>query len=419
MGLDYDAFTKAVVLPQGEFDRFLRGALSERRRILQSLLKLQVYRDMMQRANLKAKQFQGEQNIITAQLAAEDVDATEDNRIRISADIETLEADVVGADGKVKELAVFLPTALELRTNRTALTNAIDERAQTEIQLESARNGMTAQKKVIDAAQEQIEQLNVTSKKVAYNEELHQTLASLLPVAQELEQLEQEQTARRRELKSKTADGEQLKDKVTVADHKFKKATEARLTKEDDYSKAKQKRAQLKKQHGSADKIEQIVDDVQRLTGLNKELGRQEKDYGLLVKKQSQLETEIAKLAERETRAKGARAEAERLLNELSQRHSAQELRKHLTTGARCPVCEQIVARVPKGKAAATLESARADHELRRESWQDARDALTTARSELRGIPKQLDLVKSSCASIRQQVAHIAAKAAAGTRQGS
>jgi exonuclease SbcC len=152
---------------------------------------------------------------------------------------------------------------------------------------------------------------------------------------------------------------------------------------------------------------------VRRLTSLNKELGRQEKDYGLLVKKQSQLETEVAKLTERETRAKGARDQAERVLNELSQRHSAQELRKHLTTGARCPVCEQIVARVPKGTAAATLESARADHELRRESWQDARDALTTARSEQRGIPKHLDLAKSSCAGIRRQIADIAAKAEA------
>jgi DNA repair protein SbcC/Rad50 len=287
VGLDYDAFTKAVVLPQGEFDRFLRGELSERRRILESLLKLQVYRDMMQRANLRAKQFQGEQDLITAQLAAEYLDATEDNRVRIAADIETLEADVAQADRKVKELAVFLPTALELRTNRTALTNAIEEREQTDTQLKAARNGVTAQKKVIDAAQEQIERLNVTSKKVAYDEELHRVLASLLPVAQELEQLDQEQATRRRDLKRKTAEGEQLKDKAATADEKFRKATEARLTKENDYAKAKQKRAQLKKEHGSADKIEQIVEDVRRLTGLNKELGRNEKEHGLLVKKQS------------------------------------------------------------------------------------------------------------------------------------
>jgi DNA repair protein SbcC/Rad50 len=413
VGLDYEAFTKAVVLPQGEFDRFLRGELSERRRILESLLKLQVYRDMMQRANLNAKQFQGEQDLIKAQLTAEYLDATEQNRVQVSADIKSLEGDVGSADAKVKGLATLLPSALELRTHRAALTSATEQHEQTEQQVSSAHDVVTAQKKAVDAAQALIEELSVKSKKVAYDEELHQGLMSLLPVAQELELLQQDQAVRRRDLKRKTAEAEQLRDTIEAAGQKYKKASDVRLTKEEDYSKAKQKRAQLKKQHGSADKIEQIAADVQRLSGLSKQLGREERDYGLLVKKQSQLEAEIAKLVEKETQAKSARDEADRGLKELSQRHSAHELRKHLTPGERCPVCEQVVARVPKGTAAAALDKARAERDDRQESWQESRDALTTARSELRGIPKQLELVKNSCVSIKRQIADIAAKAEA------
>src|SRR5579862_6140026 len=45
VGLDFDAFVKAVILPQGEFDQFLRGDRAQRRQILEALLSLGVYRD--------------------------------------------------------------------------------------------------------------------------------------------------------------------------------------------------------------------------------------------------------------------------------------------------------------------------------------------------------------------------------------
>src|SRR5271157_34381 len=47
VGLDFDAFTKAVLLPQGRFDEFLRGDSAERRKILEVLLNLGMYREMM------------------------------------------------------------------------------------------------------------------------------------------------------------------------------------------------------------------------------------------------------------------------------------------------------------------------------------------------------------------------------------
>lgn len=38
VGLDYDSFTRAVLLPQGAFDQFLRGSAKERIKLLTSLL---------------------------------------------------------------------------------------------------------------------------------------------------------------------------------------------------------------------------------------------------------------------------------------------------------------------------------------------------------------------------------------------
>jgi exonuclease SbcC len=43
VGLDYDAFTRSVLLPQGQFQLFLAGEPQQRRRVLQELLRLDVY----------------------------------------------------------------------------------------------------------------------------------------------------------------------------------------------------------------------------------------------------------------------------------------------------------------------------------------------------------------------------------------
>jgi exonuclease SbcC len=53
LGLSFDAFTQAVVLPQGEFQRFLQSAPRERREILSKLLRLEIYTRMQQMATAK------------------------------------------------------------------------------------------------------------------------------------------------------------------------------------------------------------------------------------------------------------------------------------------------------------------------------------------------------------------------------
>ncbi len=54
LGLGYEAFTQAVVLPQNEFAEFLQSDPSDRRKILSSLLRLDVYERMMKRAGVLA-----------------------------------------------------------------------------------------------------------------------------------------------------------------------------------------------------------------------------------------------------------------------------------------------------------------------------------------------------------------------------
>jgi DNA repair protein SbcC/Rad50 len=76
VGLDYDAFTRSVVLPQGQFDRFLTGKPEERRKILIALLDLGVYEQMQRIANQRASEARREAEYIDRQLKADFANAT-------------------------------------------------------------------------------------------------------------------------------------------------------------------------------------------------------------------------------------------------------------------------------------------------------------------------------------------------------
>src|SRR5207302_3207419 len=54
LGLGFDEFTRCVVLPQGDFARFMHDKPAERQNLLVKLLDLDIYERMLQRANMRA-----------------------------------------------------------------------------------------------------------------------------------------------------------------------------------------------------------------------------------------------------------------------------------------------------------------------------------------------------------------------------
>ena len=78
LGLDATAFMQAVVLPQGEFARFLKAQPSERRDMLRSLLRLDVYERMRKQAERTSSSKRSTVETARKVLADEYVDVTED-----------------------------------------------------------------------------------------------------------------------------------------------------------------------------------------------------------------------------------------------------------------------------------------------------------------------------------------------------
>jgi exonuclease SbcC len=69
LGLSYEHFIKAVVLPQGAFADFLTDRPKDRQALLGELLDMGLYEEVMQRANVRAKVSDGKAKMVTESLA--------------------------------------------------------------------------------------------------------------------------------------------------------------------------------------------------------------------------------------------------------------------------------------------------------------------------------------------------------------
>ena len=136
VGLDFKGFTRAILLPQGEFDRFLRGNASERRELLKGLTNLDQLEKMRELASERAKNFKAKSDAIKTLLEGEYAVATAEALELIEAELLLLEADL-----KVAQAS--------LETNRTQLEEAREvtrivqelERAQTNMRTLTAQAG--------------------------------------------------------------------------------------------------------------------------------------------------------------------------------------------------------------------------------------------------------------------------------------
>lgn len=69
LGLTYEAFTRALLLPQGEFDRFLKGEAKERRRMLLDLFELTRLERAREKAASRKAALMGEKGRLEGELA--------------------------------------------------------------------------------------------------------------------------------------------------------------------------------------------------------------------------------------------------------------------------------------------------------------------------------------------------------------
>lgn len=176
VGLDYEGFTRAVLLPQGAFDEFLRGDATLRRQLLSSLLGLDKVESIQRLASTRASELKGEAEARRTLLSTEYQDLAPEALKQMASEVETLAA-AVDADGRAareleerlgrwRESARLFEERARLQERRERLRTAAERVTEVRARAEAAQRaaGVTPYAQQVDQAKGRVARAEAAAK---------------------------------------------------------------------------------------------------------------------------------------------------------------------------------------------------------------------------------------------------------------
>lgn len=387
VGLNFEGFTRAVILPQGRFDELLRGDSKQRRAVLKDLLGLEVFEKMMQQANTKAQNFVNQASHLES-LIHKDVSP------ELCKQLENSIGELQAKESHAKELLSKLNQGQEIAEELSAhRVTAKHQRAELEKAEEESRR-LNRQLTVAEEQREQhqraMQTISSSISALAYQPEEHLRIAQLLPRIQGLANL-RNQIA---ELKKEHADcDQQLRVKAADLEQANARLDEASRHVEEEEARLTNARSNLEaafNRYGSPQVVRNLagqwkksLEDASQSSALQAELQELQTQF-------SRREHVILELNRKMQEAEQAQNAAENLLEHLRLENRAMDLRQSLHAGEPCPVCEQIVTAVPELAMTADLEAAKQAVKEAQGSCQKARDEARRAPDRFATLEKQI-----------------------------
>ena len=418
VGLTYENFTRAVLLPQGAFDRFLHAKPGERTNLLRDLLGLTVTLEMAKRAGETAREAK------TRAQATEDrlqdyAGATPERRRELNTELTTLtgeHAALLEARGTLQERVQQLK----------ALQDLFDERAGVQRKLEA----LSAQEPEVTRSRQLLARAKDADKLLPYLSDLE---ARRSKEKQLSEQRVQQQNALGRAEKTfaaaQTALTEAERDAQNLPDlaARTEGLAEARLNLKD----LKEKGGTLQLADEAHEPYTAAAWDavrarLQQLPTLERARGevtdvqmRRNQARHAQAATEAQLkeaQTALTTLEAQGKKAKTRRERADAAYDEAVRVAPAAALRPHLHVGEACPVCEQTVSTLPppvtgdSGVLEKERDEAAADHDRLKEVYSEQRAALKTLEARLGDQTERLDRAETDLARRNKDLAALAAE---------
>ena len=452
LGLEAAAFMQAVILPQGEFARFLKAPPRDRRGMLRTLLRLDVYERMRERAQrlavarkstvdslrkLLSDEYAGVDEAAVAGLEAEHARVAESLAVSRKRRDEAQAALVRlrGRHAKTRELQGVEEKRAALRQQAEQVSR---DRARIEASARAApllpllreadraaSSAQTAQKAADeakahhDAAQKDWKQkaagLKSAEKAAKAIQPIREQVASLHQVLGRLSEREQLEAAVERQAQGlKVLESELSSLAATVESAKAVQAQQQAAVD------AARQAAEASGYDPELDELLQGIRDLAILLGAARksaaeqraELARKRKAVKEQAGKIERLKKEAAAARRSAEKAQRGCEAAEEALHRAHRLHEANHLRQGLVPGQPCPVCEQPVATPPPAYPAPELEAARAALDNARERQKEAdalarqgEDALTGEQARLQAARQGLAELESLYAEMQENIA--------------
>ncbi len=409
IGLDFFGFTKTVILPQGKFDVFLRGDPKERREVLSELLDVDVYQRMMKLANGRAKAAE----IRTDEREANvDAAATPEAKAEREQQLGDLSAQERASTTLCDKLRQLLPDALTLRDRRMSLAVSQGQlQADTTRSVED-REAASNAKAMVEIQADAVEDLDRLIESTPYDGDAHLRLnSSGPPQARQWRTWKDQLTGKQKERERREVerpdverDAQKALERLDAASVQVREADGLRRC-------AESASKHLRTNHGSADAIQQAIDDLEN--------ARKEAAGVSVISEQSRqwearakvLTTEVETAHKSIAQAASDLRESEILYELLHARDRGAALRHDLKPGDACPVCEQTVHSVPEAPDARSFAKSRGLVAQVKAALQKAQDGLHKLHGEEQGITGKRELALKQIEMRESRVQQAASRA--------
>jgi DNA repair protein SbcC/Rad50 len=432
LGLDYESFLQAVVLPQGDFAKFLKSRPGDRTRLLRELLRLGRYEEMRKDAQTRSSAAETEIEHLEQRLAedyggasVEVVETLEQKLGQDKKEIARLRKSLQAADVETKNARRLRERTSELESRRAEQAEVARKQkviTEHERRLEASRRAAkvaplldqfeaakdragkvveelrTAEQGVRRAAEREGKalanagQAERAARQVPEIDKQLQKIAEIIGLTEPTTRLQQSIKGLERE-QSKLED--QLGQCEANRQKEMKRLERARkelVTAEQVLDRI----AFDPKLHEKLEEVSEIAASAQHLAGSVRELHKLAEEASREAAETKKSANAIAQRVETSARGleraiTGAK-DAESALQQAEQAHTAHQLRGQLRVGRPCPVCEQSVEAIPKaGRIGIRIddlrnsaEEARATATRKREEHADLQaEAKTAARSAI------------------------------------
>ena len=395
-GLQYETFIQTVLLPQGEFAKFLHSDPGERGKILRELLKLDVYERMRAQAEQELRQQQHQLRLMRERLEQDYADSTPENlkaaRLKLEKAIgqEALaKCASETAAQRLQEIQTGFAQSTELTSNRTRLKQLDSQDEQISIgrdRLDRARRAALVIPRLdtlddaharVASAQRELRQAHTqteaaesdVTRQSASHEHAQRELAAIPGIRKRIQALDELRGVIERQ--SKVSNEVQSADSAIATTTKDHKAAAAELRKAESMSTAAEReladaRTARRTIGYDADRyraLQQVVAEAIRGRELHRQLTAARRQATVAANRATKAElaaTDASASVEKHKvafdRAHEQVSKAEAALQQARNANHAAALRPTLEQGEPCPVCEHVVERLPRRLRAPELE---------------------------------------------------------------
>ena len=453
LGLDVDAFTQAVILPQGEFARFLKTDPGKRREMLRTLLRLDVYERMRQAAQDTSTRKKLELEALEQRLREEYDGVSEAALAALQGELQQAEARL---EERRKESEVAESRLIEIRDRHAKTVDLLKSEARL-AELHGSAPQIDEARRELEAARRAEALIPLIEGADRAAQDADHARSAAMDARQASEEAARVHEERARELAQAAEQAEEipaLRDRLANLDRILGRLPE--LTRlETEVGRRRTRTAQLDQELEQGSKrLEQFAEEIARqhasveaaraeldVIGYDAELDaaldsarepatkltiargqlqdakpEQERRRKTVDDLAVELERLTGQARERENAlldAEHSLTAAEESLHAVHRQDAANDLRGSLAAGAPCPVCAQLVADPPAADLHSDVAAARADRDEAKTTLRRVRDdaqetitALTRAEGNLRAAQEALTEVDSTtdkaCADIRQ-----------------